>query len=255
MIKPKSPFKDKALLIYEITTFLAKHRSYIASQANRISDYFEMSAYNSIVRFYENNGYHVQAVNLFNGSFKYKLSPTGYPERFSYFVVQKEYNFRGGKKHKYEFEIHHNLAVESSIDKGIYTTPDISVISKGGIKSLRDYRYFFSGHRAYYYACTESLQTFCEVKNLNPFPELLFNFTGLVSEIMNEVFLGKESNSRPKHIGPSLMLSGNGNYHTRKIQKTLTDRLAINIFFGLFFKAAQPFSRYYSKRVIKIGSR
>jgi len=250
-----TPFKDKKLLLRQINGYLNRHRTYVAKQAKRINEYFEMSAYNSVVQFYENNGYKVEVRNLLNGSFRYKLSPTGYPDNFSYFEIRRVYKLRGGKRRVHRFEIHHNLAVESSIEKGIYVTPDISVISKGGIRELKDSRYFFTGHRAYYYAATESLNTFCEVKNFNPFPALLFNFMGLVSEITNDVFRGQQPTARPKHIAPSLMLSGNGNYHTRKIKESLTQRYPINIFFGLFFRAAQPYSRYCSTNVTKIGSR
>jgi hypothetical protein len=220
----------------------------------RISDYFEMSAYNSVVKHYGNNGYIARPTNLIKGTFRYKLSPTGYPENFSHFEVVKTYTSRKGNIKKFTFEIHHNLAVASSISKGLYVTPDIAVIKQNSIQRLNDRRYFFSGKRVYCYVENNALQTFCEVKNLNPFPELLFNYIGLLNEIKNDVFQKNHSVKRPKHIAPSLMLSGGGNYHVNRIRKALTRRYAINIFFGLFYRPSQPYSTRYSSNVINIGT-
>ena len=85
--KFKSPFKDKGLLISEINNFLNKYRTVFRNQSSRISDYFEMSVYNSIVKYYESSRYNVRCANLINGEFRYKLTPTGYPQNFSYFIA------------------------------------------------------------------------------------------------------------------------------------------------------------------------
>lgn len=254
MKKSKSPFKDKKLIIKEISKFLNKYQSTVATQSSRIGDYFEMSAYNSIVKFYENNGFDINIKNLIDGYFKYKLSPTGYPHNFSYFEIAKIYNYRNKKIKRYIFEIHHNVAIESGIENGLFVTPDICVINKDSISELKNSKYFFSGSRSYYYVKNKELQTFCEVKNLNPFPELLFNFIGLLNELKLDVFQNSISSKRPKHIAPSLMLSGGGNFHTRKIKDSLMNRYYINVFFGLFFKKSQPYSISNMGNVNKIGT-
>lgn len=254
MRTPKSPFKDLNKFKTEIASFLKKHKTVIGSHAKRISEYFEMSCYNSIVKFYENNGYNVTTVNLINNEFKYKLSPAGYPHNFSYFKITKRYNYKKSSK-VFHFEIHHNLAVQSSVNKKLFVTPDTSIISQDSIKELKDPRYFFSGSRSYYYVPSDSLQTFCEVKNYNPFPELLFNFIGLLQELKHDLFLSNYSYKNPKHIAPAMMISGGGNYHSRLIKEDLTTRYKINIFFSLFYSRNKPYSQKKTSSVNKIGSR
>ncbi len=251
--KPKSPFKDIRLLQYEISNFLSAHAATISNHAERISDYFEMSAYNSVVKHYDNNGYSITINNLIDGKFKYKLSPAGYPSNFSYFTAQKTYTYKGTVTN-HIFEIHHNLTVASGRSSGIYVTPDISIINQGTITNLTDPKYFFSGSRKYCYVDNSNLKSFCEVKNLNPFPELLFSFIGLLNELKPKVFDGQTLKTKPYHIAPSLMLSGGGNYHVREIKKQLLDRYNINIFYGLFYSHSQAYSARNSANVIKIGS-
>ncbi len=212
-----------------------------------------MSCYNNIVKFYENNGYKAYPKNLINNEFKYKLSPTGYPMNFSYFEIQKEYNYKMSKK-KFSFEIHHNIAVASALNKNLYITPDISVISINSIKKLNNPNYFFSGSRGYYYVPNEKLQSFCEIKNYNPFPELLFSYIGLFHELKNEIFNKETSFQNPKHIAPSLLISGGGKYHTNLIKEELMKRYDINIFFGLFYSKNQTYSRNKMSTIKKIGS-
>ena len=80
--------------------------------------------------------------------------------------------------------------------------------------------------------------TFSEVKHYNPSPEMIFNFIGLVNELtpnllkpVNQTFPIKKI---PKHLSPTLMLSGKGNYHARLIKKSLEKRYTVNIILGLF---------------------
>lgn len=251
--KPKNPFLDINEFKKEISYFLKRHKTIISSHSARISDYFEMSSYNSVVKFYENNGYKVIPKNLINNEFKYKLSPAGYPSNFSFFEVSKEYSYKKSKK-VFIFEIHHNIAVQSAINKRLYVTPDIAIVSKNSIKELKDSRYFFSGSRSYYYVPNRNLQTFCEVKNFIPFPELLFNFVGLLQELKRDVFRKNCSSKNPKHIAPSMMLSGGGNYHTNLIRDDLMNRYNTNLFFSLFYSRSQPYSKQKMSHVKKIGT-
>ena len=133
-IKIKSPFKDLGLLIKQTASFLKSNNAVFKQQSKRLSDFFEMSIINSIVQYYHQNGYIVTAKNLKNNVFIYKIQPNGYPENFSYFYVNKIY-----KNRTYEFEIHHNLAIQSAHEQGIYTTPDISVIKRGTTTSNNEH--------------------------------------------------------------------------------------------------------------------
>lgn len=170
-----NPFKDIRELTRDVETYLRKNRSTIYNNSKRISDFFEMACYNNIVRFYENNGYEVEIKNLLKNKFKYKCTTAGNPENYSYFIIKKT-------KGKIEllFEIRHNINVQSYYCKNIFTTPDICIIKPNSIQISDE---FYDSKMKYYYIENKSLISFCEVKNFNPYPELLFNFIGVVNEL------------------------------------------------------------------------
>ena len=245
MRKMKNPYKDIGLLITSIQKFMQRHKTFLSQQSKRISDYFEMTCYNDIVRFYQKNQFQTEIKNLNkDGSFLYKLSPTGYPENFSFFRVKKTY--KNGKV--FEYDIYHNVSVESSFNKGIYYTPDISIANANHISTDKSH---YRGKKKQKYIKNTELQSFLEVKHLNPFPEVLFSFSGLVLELMKEIPDNNPSIQKPKHIAPCIVFSGGGNDHTNRIQSILMERYNINILFGLFYKPNQLFG----KKLNKIGKR
>lgn len=248
-----NPFKKVEDFENEINDFLKRNKTFISNQGNRISDYFEMSCYNHIVRFYQNQGFALEVKNLIAKKFKYKLSPSGYPENFSFFEIRLRNIFKEQVK-EICFEIHHNLTVQSGHQNDIYLTPDISVINKDSIVSDKDHYLVENSTKKYCYVENNNLQTFCEVKNFNPFPELLFNFIGLYNELKKEVLDKELQREFPLHLAPSLMISGKGNIHSEKIKKSLERRYRINLLFDLFEHGLRSFSIYNSKYLNQIGS-
>ena len=97
------------------------------------------------------------------------------------------------------------------------------------------------------------LITFCEVKQFNPFPELLFNFIGVLNELKKEYMDNKGKEDSPAHIAPSLMISGKPNKQTLKIRQSLEDRYCINIFYDLFYNAKFTFSKGYISQISRTG--
>jgi len=76
---------------------------------------------------------------------------------------------------------------------------------------------------------------------------MIFNFIGLVNELtpnllkpISQTFSHKKI---PKHLAPTLMLSGKGNYHARLIKKSLEKRYTVNIILGLFSWPSQVYGR------------
>lgn len=249
--KTYNPFKDKSELEDDIKSFLNKHRTFLSNQADRISDYFEMCCYNYIVRFYQAKGYTLVVENLKSKGFRYKLSPAGYPENFSYFKIFKDIEIEGEKK-RCEFEIHHNLTIQSSQQEDIYITPDIAVINIDSIETESDHYLVENSSKKFCYVKNENLQTFCEVKQFNPFPELLFSFMGLYSEIINSE---ESRNDDYEHIAPSLMISGKGKLHTNKIKESLEERYLVNMIYDLFETGSITFSKKYASALVTVGSK
>lgn len=228
-----NPFKNVEDFESEINIFLAKHKAFLIDQGKRISDYFEMSCYNKIVRYYQSQNFTIHVKNLINNSFKYKLSPSGYPDNFSYFEIIKKGE---GLDHEkiYTYEIHHNLTVQSGHQEDIYLTPDISIVNSRSIISDHEHYMVARSTKKFCYVKNESLQTFCEVKNFTPFPELLYNFMGQYNELKGNAITENLHTHLPYQIAPCLLISGKGNEHTLKIKKSLERRYKINIVFDLF---------------------
>ncbi|MBO9150758.1 hypothetical protein ACFOTA_00945 [Chitinophaga sp. GCM10012297] len=231
----KSPFKDQTELEDDIKSFINKYKSTVINHATRISDFFEMSCYNLIVQYYEHLGYEVTIQNLKDGKYRYKCSPSGIQSNFSYFEISKKV----GRK-KFSFEIQHNLAVQSSFDDEIFVTPDISIIRKNSAKETIEY---YDTRRKFSYVLNKDLLTFFEVKQFNPFPELIFNFIGIVNELKKSILKNKLSTTIPAHLAPSLMISGKPNKPTKKIKKSLEKRYCINIIYDIFDSGHHTFSK------------
>jgi hypothetical protein len=236
-----SLFKDSQEFEKELIDFANKFKMTIVSHSKRISDYFEMSCFNHLIKFYELNEYTLIVENLQNNQYRYKCSTSGIQSNFSNFVAQK--NFDGELK---EFEIQHNLAVQSSHDKELFTTPDISVINKGKVIVVDDY---YDTKRKFSFVENKEFITFCEVKNFTPFPELLFNFIGVVNELQKNIISNEVKESNLTHISPSLMISGKPNKQTLRIKKSLENRYRVNIIYDLFYSGTQTFSKTRFKKL------
>jgi hypothetical protein len=245
--KTTSPFKDFALFEKEIQDFANKFKTIVSNQAKRTSDYFEMSCFNYIVRFYELQGYELQVKNLKDNKYRYKCSPAGIQSNFSHFVAYKKI-----ERTTFRYEIQHNLAVQSSQDPGVYTTPDISIIKKGKVKYTKAY---YDTKTTFSYVTNENLISFCEVKQFNPFPELLFNFIGVLNELKKEYMIDEGENLEPSHIAPSLMISGKPNKQTKRIRDSLESRYCINIIYDLFYSATYTFSKANIGELRKAGKK
>ncbi|MDP1726897.1 MAG: hypothetical protein Q8M15_08940 [Bacteroidota bacterium] len=243
--KTISPFKDQKLLEEEINKFANRFKATVSNQAKRISDYFEMACFNYIVQFYEHNGYTLVIRNLQGGKYKYKCSPSGVQSNFSNFEASFEVD---GKEQI--FEIQHNLAVQSSQDPTIFTSPDISVIKKDSIKITTEY---YDSRQRFCYVNNEDLLSFCEVKQFTPYPELLINFIGVLNELKKEYVVNMGIQNYPLHIAPSLMISGKPNRQANNIKRSLEERYWINIIYDLFYSGSVTFSRKKVKSLRTTG--
>jgi len=235
----KSPFKDTDEFEKEIIEFLNKHKTKVREHSKRISDYFEMCCFNYVVRFYENIGFEVTAENLIKGKYRYKCSTQGVQSNFSFFKATRMI-----QENKQVFDIHHNLAVQSSFNPQIFTTPDIVVINEGKVS---EDDMFYSTKKRFCFVENHDLQTFCEVKQFNPFPELLFNFIGTLNELKHELIDEYKNNENEykdsPHLAPSLMISGKSNDHAERIRESLESRYNINILYDLFEIGLRTFSK------------
>lgn len=194
-----------------------------------MSDLFELSVYNDTVKFYRRKRYEIAVENIMkDGTFKYKLSTSGLKENFSYFRAWR--NSSSGVTD--EIEIHHNIRLQSAHDEHIYFTSDISVTHKNGVTTRKQ-----KNGRKHSFIEPKNLITFLEVKHMNPFPEVLFSFSGIVLEVKPDFILkpgGLAVGLKNAHLTPTLVFSGIGGAHVESIADKLMARYGYNVFRGLF---------------------
>ena len=233
----KSPYKDRTQLLKEISSFTTRNGAFFKQNANRMSDLFEMSVYNDAVKHYRRKKYIIKINNLMrDGTFKYKLTPAGLSENFSYFVATKKHDDQSEDV----VEIHHNIKVQSFHDPHIYFTADVSVTRQNGVVTEK-----LKSKKSHSYISCQALLTFFEVKNMNPFPEVLFSFSGILYEIKPEFVLNPASlsiDTGKKHLTPSLVFSGSGGEHVESVANKLADRYGCNIIRGLYANKGKIYS-------------
>jgi hypothetical protein len=234
----KNPYKDRKELLRDINSFISRNGGVFNQLAKRMSDLFEMSIYNDVVKYYKRKRYTIEVLNLKrDGTFKYKLSTSGLKENFSYFYCYKS-TIKKRKRVKIEIEIHHNLKVQSTHDNHIYYTSDICVCNKDGAKTIKQ-----RNRRRHSFIKNSELISFFEVKNLNPFPEVLFGFSGLVLEVMPQFINGSvKACPNGDHLTPSIIFSGLGSEHVERVSDSLKDRYGYNIITGLYANKNQIYS-------------
>lgn len=246
IVKKRSPFKEAHLLEKEIVSYINKFKSTVHTQAKRMSDYFEMSCFNYIVKYYERNGYEVSIENLqAKKRYRYKCSTSGIQSNYSYFKVAKTVD-----DINYTFEIQHNLAVQSSHDGELFTNPDIVVIRSNSCQYSTEY---YDTKRTFSYVNNINLISFFEVKHFNPYPELVFNFMGVVNELRKDIIEGNPMKFLPTHLAPSLMVSGKANKQTARIRLSLQQRYSINIIYDMFYSGASTFSKKNMNQLKQTG--
>jgi len=251
MARSKSPFLDNALLRQEIDHYLARFRSTFAQEIEKTSAFFEIACYNDLVRYYENMGFEPRPQNTAprTRQFIYALSPNAKPANCSYFLLERKY-----RSTIVAFEIRHNLRVRSAHDDGVFISPDFTVIKPGMLESIRSKEYY-NGKVDYDFVRAERLQTFADAKHYAPSPELILNFVGIVNELFPDLMTGALHSAVPKHLGPSLFISGSGNLHHQRIRASLARRYGINVFLGLFSNRTQAYSTRNQRNLVKIGTR
>ena len=222
-MKRTNPYISAESFEKDIKDFANKHHAHFSQHSDKLSQYFEMACYNLIVHYYEKCGYKLEAKNLKAGDFKYKCSPLGHLNNFSYFKASKTVE---GEENEV-FYIFHNATCQSFYDKMVFTSPDI-VVSKSDIPGETNDHY--ETKMVLKFVKNKDLLTFCEAKQMVPFPELMITFIGTVSELKPTCLtVGEESN----HIAPTLMMSRTMSKHCKRIKNSLEDRYFINFFSDL----------------------
>lgn len=249
-MKKTTPFKAPLDFEKELTDFSNRYKVLLAEHSKRISDYFEMTCYNLVIRYYEKKGYDLEVQNLRGGKFKFKCSPTGLIKNFSYFKASKKRD-QGVNEVVY---IYHNATAQSAFDEKVFTTPDIVVSNSNTPAETKDY---YTTKKTLSYIPQESLISFCEAKHLTPFPELMLNFIGTVHELKPGCVDDNKEHPDSEHIAPSLMMSGTFGKPTKRIQHSFEKRYYVNFFDNLFedISVRLFLSKYGIEQIATLGKK
>lgn len=230
-MKRTTPFKASSEFESELKAFANKFHVTLAEHAYKTNEYFEISCYNLILRYYERKGYKLEVMNLQNGDFRFKCNPNGFLENFSYFKVSKT-GVDGNEEVVY---VLHNASVQSAFDDKVFTTPDI-VVAKSDVPSeTRDH---YITKQKLTYINRDNLVTFCEAKHITPFPELMINFIGTLHELKPDCMSDEEERPASDHLAPSMMISGTFGKPTKRIKNSVEGRYYVNYLDNLFDDAS-----------------
>jgi len=151
--------------------FAKTHKLLLSSTERQLSAAFEIGTLHSLLRFYRTQGYDLTPKNLNGNEYRYLTSPSGNPSNYSYVEAVG----RDGI-----FEIRQQVRVESHVDPHIAFTPDIVVLVKDTKIVDSKHPDYASGKRSYYRVSSSSVVAAHECKSMNPFPELMVSFIGML---------------------------------------------------------------------------
>ena len=208
--------------------FADDHKLVFRVTDRQLSAAFEIGCFHALLRYYEGQEYQLAPHNLTeDGQYRYLTSPSGNPLNFS---------FVRAIGNDGEFEIRQQVRVESHVNEDIRFTPDIVVLRKDAtIQSTKDSD-FASGKRPFYKVSSAAVIAAHECKSMNPFPELMIAFIGMVVAA-HEWTMGK-SNSIAKtaesgHLAPTLFVGGSARALHLRMIKALQSSYIMNIVCGL----------------------
>lgn len=249
-MKKTTPFKESSEFENDLRAFANKFHVTLAEHAYKTNEYFEISCYNLILRYYERKGYKLEVMNLRNGDFRFKCNPNGFLENFSFFKAIKT-EVDGNDEVVY---VLHNATVQSAFDDKVFTTPDI-VVAKSDIPSVTTDHYITKMKLTY--ISRDNLVTFFEAKHITPFPELMINFMGTLHELKPECMSDEVEKPASDHLAPSLMISGTFGKPTKRIKNSVEGRYYVNYLDNLFDDASVRlfFSKSQLNKLATLGKK
>lgn len=205
--------------------FSEKHKLILTKTERQLSASFEIGCLHALLKLYEKRGYNATPKNLNGNTYKYLTTPSGNPENFSYVEITGPDG---------EFEVRQQVRIESHVAPDIQFTPDIVVLVKGaqilGVKSAS----FANGKRALFSVKSELVVAAHECKSMNPFPELMVSFIGMLVTAHKWYPDGAGIEADPKgHLAPTLFVGGTARALHLNMIKAMQTAYNLNIVVGM----------------------
>lgn len=210
-----------------VSDFANKHGAVMRITDRQLSAAFEIGSFHALLRFYEAQGYRLEAKNLTDTrEYRYLTSPAGNPSNFSWVEATGPDG---------EFEIRQQVRVQSHINEDIAFTPDFLVLIKGTVIEDSKREEYASGKRPFYRVPSSAVVAAHECKSMNPFPELMVSFIGMLVSA-HEWYPGDRKfqyTNDDGHLGPTLFVGGTArSLHLRMIG-AMQKAYCMNIICGL----------------------
>ena len=208
-----------------MSKFAADHSLVLKATERQLSASFEIGCLLSLLAAYKSHGYALTLQNIKDGEFRYLTTPSGNPENFSYVSI---------KGADGEFEVRQQVRIESHVDPDIRFTPDIVVLVKDSTIDAATLPEFAAGRRKMFSVKSHQVVAAHECKSMNPFPELMVNFIGMLVAAHSWHPNGSQATKASKgHLAPTLFVGGTARPIHLKMIEAMERAYALNIVVGM----------------------
>lgn len=211
----------------KIERFSKKHSVNYRKSEREISASFEIGCFHALSEFYERNFDVVPANLTAKNEYRYLTTPNGNPINFSFIQLRRDNE---------EFELRQQVRIRSHLNPDIAFTPDMVVIPAGtDIHTAKDADYA-GGKRSFFCVDSKHVVAAHECKSMNPFPELLISFIGML--VAGHAWLDSANDKSSVsgegvHLAPSLFIGGTSRALHSRMAQALEGCYPINIILGL----------------------
>ncbi|MDM7948285.1 hypothetical protein [Hydrogenophaga sp.] len=205
--------------------FAKDHTLVLSATERQLSAAFEIACFQALLYFYKKQGYTPTLEHLHEGEYRYLTSPSGNPANFSFVRLTGSDG---------EFEVRQQVRIESHVDPDIRFTPDLVVLVKDATINAEILKDFAQGKRKLFSVKSSQVVAAHECKSMNPFPELMVNFIGMLVTAHAWYPNGPQvADAAMGHLAPTLFVGGTARALHLKMIKALETAYRLNIVVGM----------------------
>lgn len=211
----------------KIRAFARQYRMAYQKSSRQIAAAFEIGCFHSLLEFYSSSSV-VTPQNLTpSNEYRYLTSPNGNPANFSFVRISHPSG---------DYDLRQQVRIVSHLDSDIAFTPDMVVFPTEAAVNTRTDKDYAGGKRSFFFLRSADVVAAHECKSMNPFPELLVSFVGLLQVAHKWLDLrdGRiKIDPHGIHLAPSLFVGGSARALHNRMISALQRVFPLNIISGL----------------------
>jgi hypothetical protein len=211
----------------KIRAFAKKYGTVYQKSAREVSAAFEIGCFHALTEFYSKSctltPYNLTPAN----EYRYLTSPNGNPANFSYVEMSHTTG---------TFQLRQQVRIVSHLDDDIAFTPDMVIVPASATIDGKKDKDYASGKRSFFFVRSPDVIAAHECKSMNPFPELLVSFIGMLIAAHKWLDIPTDrTRLDPKgiHLAPSLFVGGSARALHIRMVRALEKVYPINVILGL----------------------